>query len=442
MKNELREKYDTFIYDSYDINIDNLGIKVSYKYKITNYEFNPVVFIDNKYISNKNIDMKFLECLFFNYGIINAINYYKLTCAKKMIINAGYLNDEQKTFFKKLFYNGLGEFFYVNNLDLTYGEFLDIETVKGENTNNNVIGSFNGNLVPIGGGKDSIVTIEKLKGYDNTCFIYKRNIYPDDQATLNTIKLSNNEFVSFNVTLDSLMLQLNKEGFLNGHIPFSSCLAFASFIMAYLNNKKYIVLSNEASANESNIKGTNINHQYSKSFEFEKDFREYTSKYLTDKIEYFSLLRCWNEFQIVKEFLKYPKYLNIFRSCNKGSKTNSWCSDCSKCLYVFIMLYPYIEEKELLKIFKTNMLDENKYKDMFIGLVSDNENKPFECVGTKEEINYALTLSLNKKDKLPYLLQYYKDNLYNKSKKYNIENYYNENNFIPKEYLERLKNEK
>ena len=215
--------------------------------------------------------------------------------------------------------------------------------------------------------------------------------------------------------------------------------------MAYINNKKYIKLSKEASANEGKVLGNEINHQYSKSFEFEKDFREYTKNYFTEYIEYFSLLRCWNEFQIVKEFVKHPKYLVVFRSCNLGSKKNIWCGDCSKCLYVYIMLYPFIPKQKLIEIFGKDMLDYEEYKQMFLGLISDNYDKPFECVGTKEEINYALSISIKKYKDLPLLLNYYKDNFYEENKNYNIEDYFNYENFINDKFLKMMgydKNEK
>lgn len=439
---DLREKYDTFIYDSYLIKETASEIEIEYIYKINEYEFKPKVTIDKKNITNKNIDNSFFEYLVFNFGIINAISYYKLTCSPKMVINCGHLDEEQKSFFKKLFYNGLGEMMYVNKLNIGFDEFLEIET-SDKQYDFIVQDEFEGNLIPIGGGKDSIVTLELLESEHNinSCFLYKRNIYPTDLASLNTIYTAgytDSDIISFNVTLDPLMLQLNKEGFYNGHIPFSSCLAFAAYMMAYLNNKKYVVLSNEASANEGNVAGTEINHQYSKSFEFENDFRSYTDKYFTPHIQYFSLLRCWNEFQIVKEFIKHPKYLNVFRSCNRGTKTNSWCADCSKCLYVYIMLYPFLSKEQLVDIFGKDMLDEESYKDILVGLISDNHDKPFECVGTKEEISYALSLGITKNEHLPVLLEFYKNNFYDKSRVYDVENYFNDEHLISKKFLNMM----
>ncbi len=443
----LREKYTSFIFEDFTINNNENGLEVQYVYKINDFIFKPTVFIEKENITNTNIDSEFLKHLFFNFGIINAINYYKLTCSKNFIIKCGFLDKTQKEFFKKLFYNGLGELLYRNNLEISYDEFLTITTIDKKNELHPIRDTFSGNLIPIGGGKDSIVTLELLREErtNNKCLLYKRNIYPEDIASKDTILTAGyttEDILSFNVTLDPLMLQLNNEGFYNGHVPFSSCLAFASYIMAYLNNKKYIVLSNEASANESNVKDTNVNHQYSKSFEFEKDFREYCFKYFSPHIEYFSLLRCWNEYQIIKEFLKTPQYLNVFRSCNVGSKTNVWCGNCAKCLYVTIMLYPFISQEKLKEVIGCDMLEDMKYKDILLGLVSDNYDKPFECVGTKEEIDYALKLSIEKYDKLPALLEYYKNNLYKENKTYDVENYFNENNFINDEFLKLVSRDK
>lgn len=443
MFEQLRKTYPTFVYDDFYVSdlVDKYFIR--YVYRLNDYVFKPEVIILKKNINNLNIDPDFLNYLFFTFGIVNAINYYKLTCSKNFNINCGYLNDEQKEFFKHLFYNGLGEYFYINKINLIYDDFLNINTLSGEKTNFSFHNSYQGNLIPVGGGKDSIVTLELLKDYkeSNIIFMLERNLYPPNKAAYDSVKIAgyNNDKINvFSLTLDPLMLKLNNEGFLNGHIPFSSCLAFAAYIIAYLTNKKYIVLSNEDSASEGNVKGTNINHQYSKSDEFETNFRNYSNKYLCPYIEYFSLLRPWNEYRIVQEFIKYPQYLESFRSCNQGVKTNVWCGNCAKCLYVYIMLYLYIDKEKLKEIFNKDMLNDITLKDMFLGLVSDKHDKPFECVGSKEEINYVISLIIKNEQKLPLLLQYYKDNLYNSNKVYNVENHFNINHFIPNIYIKLL----
>jgi len=58
-----------------------------------------------------------------------------------------------------------------------------------------------------------------------------------------------------------------------------------------------------------------INHQYSKSSEFEKKFRDYLTN-LTPSVSYFSLLRPLYELQIAKILAKLPQYHQVFKSCN------------------------------------------------------------------------------------------------------------------------------
>ena len=444
-----RKAYPEFIYESFDVKRSPEGIIAHFTYRLGEYTFTPEVTIlanDIVDIKEKPINNSFLQYLFFNFGIINAINYYKLSCAPKFIIRCGKLDQKQKDFFKKLFYHGLGEMMYVNELNISYEDFMEIEAPEPERHYRfDLPEEFTGNLIPVGGGKDSVVTLEALHPMQEgaLCMLYNRDIYPTNEAALDCIKLagySMDETVNFNLTIDKTMLELNKQGFYNGHIPFSSCLAFASVIMAYVNHKAYIVLSNEASANEGNLPNSTINHQYSKSFEFEKDFNNYVQDYFTEKIHYFSLLRCLNEYRIVQRFLATPLYLECFRSCNVGTKTNSWCGHCAKCLYVYIMLYPFVSEKKLGKIFGRNMLDDMELVQTFTGLVHPETLKPFECVGTKEEIVYSIEKGIERKpDYIPQLYQYYLNYLrVNINNVGEIEKYFNPEHNIPPEYLELI----
>jgi len=307
---------------------------------------------------------------------------------------------------------------------------------------------FQGNLITVGGGKDSIVTLEALSSMHdkNLCMQFNRDLYPENRAALDGIRLAGyslDQVCNFNLTIDKLVLELNQTGqFFNGHVPFSGMLAFACAIICYLNNLECIVVSNEASANEGNIAGTTINHQYSKSYEFEKDFEAYLQSYLCEKIHYFSLLRCMNEFQIVQKFIKNPIYLKVFRSCNVGTKSNSWCGHCAKCLYVYIMLYPFVAKDKLKEIFGRDLLDDEDMGPIFYSLINPDTTKPFECVGTREEINYAIKLAIedeNAPKPLPKLLEWYRTNyIYNPTTQYNIAQYYNPEHNIPEEYLKAL----
>ena len=236
------------------------------------------------------------------------------------------------------------------------------------------------------------------------------------------------------------IIELNKEGFLNGHTPFSAIVAFTSFLCAYLSNKKYIILSNEDSANQSTVIGTNINHQYSKTYEFENDFNNYTKKYFNIDIKYFSLLRPLTEFQIGMLFSKIEKYHKTFKSCNLGSKgeTWEWCCNCPKCLFVYTILSPFLYKEKLINIFGKDLFEDETLLETFKELLGYKETKPWECVGTYEEVRYAVSLIIKKLEnqKLPYLLEYYKNNypLYLDEK---FETKYNEKNNLD-EHFEKI----
>ena len=434
---ELRKKYPEFIYEKYEIIEKEETYEITFYFEIPKLTtFNPKLIIEKINITNKNINKEFINNIIFNIGMIELISYVKSTCSKNIIIKCGYLDNEQIDWFKKLYYNGLGEFLYRNNIEITQEELFDI-TTTGKKQNINIEYNGTGNLIPVGGGKDSNVTLELLKKQNNTCFI----INPKG-ANIECAKIAGYENNTFSVKriLDKKIIELNKEGFLNGHTPFSSIVAFTSYLCAYLSNKKYIILSNEDSANESTVLGTNVNHQYSKTYEFENDFNEYTKKYFKINIKYFSLLRPLTEFQIGMLFSKYEKYHPIFKSCNLGSKeeTWNWCNKCPKCLFVYIILSPFLYKEKLINIFGKDLYEDKELLETFEELLGFKESKPFECVGTYGEVRYAVSLLITKLEKLPYLLQYYKDNypLYLEEK---YEKKFNNNNNLNEEFLKIVK---
>lgn len=406
---EFREKYDTFIYDKFDI-VDN-----SDNYEITFYfsipglcNFTPKLFIDKKQVCC-DINYNFFNYLVFNIGMVELISYVKCTCSPNIVVNCGYLDDYQINWFKKLYYNGLGEFLYRNNIEVSIDDLFNI-TCNGKKYEFSVDYNGSGNLIPVGGGKDSNVTLSLLDGMDNTCFII--NPHGANIECANVAGYSDKTFFVKRV-VDKKIVDLNNKGFLNGHTPFSAIVAFVSYLCAYLSDKKYIVLSNEDSANESTVIGTNVNHQYSKTFEFENDFNDYTRRYFDIDIKYFSLLRPLTEFQIGMLFSKLDKFHKVFKSCNLGSKgdTWEWCSKCPKCLFVFIILSPFLYKDKLIDIFGCDLYEDSSLLDIFKELLGYSETKPFECVGTYGEVRFAVSLLIKKLDgNLPYLLRYYSDN--------------------------------
>lgn len=432
--NRLREKHREFVYESYELNKDSFV----FHFRMDGYEFSPRWSFSPELIQGAD-NKELLSYAVFSLGMSELVSYWKCACPKTVRINCGSLNKEQIKFWKKLYFNGLGEFFYRNGIKTDIDSLMDMIPCSDKVPEFNGGGRGQGFLIPVGGGKDSVVTLELLNNYKdvNSCYILNPR-----GATLNcahTAGYPDDKIIGVKRTIDKQLLELNAAGYLNGHTPISSVIAFSSWIFAYCNGKEYIALSNESSANESNISGTNINHQYSKSTEFEADFRRYTKEYFNDFPEYFSILRPWSEWQITKKFVKYPKYFPVFQSCNIGSKTDTWCSNCAKCLYVYIMLAAFLPDEELIKIFGKNMLRNEEYRDLFKGLVYQDFDKPFECVGTKAEINLALYTAAEKRkgDDLPLLLKEYFENYHDIPRP--LDDFFDENNFVPEKFTGLLK---
>ena len=389
---ELRSKFPFFVYQSYRAERTKHSLKAEFTFNLSDkFVFHPRIEIParNFYDFDKMGDPA-IDLLVFHIGMVELVSYWKATCSPNVKVVPHALDEAQIEWWKKLYFNGLGEFFYLNGIETTQEDFMMISATGTKISRANGALNPESVLVPIGGGKDSIVSLEVLK---NGTFDIKPFLLNPREASLRTIDIggfSADESVIVNRFLDPKLIELNKSGFLNGHTPFSALLAFVSSLTAIASGSKYIALSNENSANESTVPGLKINHQYSKSLEFEDDFAWYVKHYIHPELYYFSFLRPLNELQIAALFSNYPQHFYSFRSCNVGSKTDRWCGHCPKCLFTYIILSPFIPPDTLEKIFGKNLLDDLSLKPILDELDGHAAIKPFECVGTPQEVNASL----------------------------------------------------
>jgi len=393
-------EHNKFIYHSYSIGEKHFEFHFSLVEKDAEHDFRPRWDFPAPLANPEDATLRELV---FNLGMAELVSYWKAACPPIVEIRCGSLSAWQIDWWKKLYLNGLGEFFYVNKITPTD----DFMTIVADNRRGSLPpscghpprgGGLSGSLIPVGGGKDSIVTLEFLRESqsENCAFIIGDIRRAYDSAKV--AGYADEQIIQVSRTIDPTLLELNSRGYLNGHTPFSAIVAFSSLVFAYLAKKKYIVLSNESSANEGNVADSDVNHQYSKSIEFERDFREYVSRLGRDLPEYFSLLRPLNELQITERFVKYPQYFGVFQSCNVGTKTNTWCCNCAKCLYVYVMLAAFLDDDTLLEIFGANLLEKPELAPVLEALVNPALDKPFECVGTREEVEVALQMARKRRE--------------------------------------------
>jgi len=398
----LRKKYPAFLYKRYSYKKKGRDLHIAFEFAAPpDIVFHPRVVIQDVPNYRGNI-----ENLVFHLGLVEMLSYWKATCSPKIVVQAGKLTARQISWLQDLTMQGMGEYFFENKIDFTKKDFLTITSTPRDKLN--LVKFINLTklslrdraLVPVGGGKDAAVTLELLKqgGMSITPFVLNPK-----KEQLEIMKASKaGKPIVVKRTIDKKLLELNQQGYLNGHTPFSAYLAFLTVLVAAIFDYKYIALSNERSSNYGNVKylGKTINHQYSKTYEFEQKFRKYSTKYLASGVEYFSFLRPLWELQIAQLFAQYQKYHSVFLSCNTAHKTKSgskkptgkWCGKCAKCLFVFLALYPFLGEKDTVKIFNKNLLKDKKLKPLLDELTGKKRFKPFECVGTAQETRAAIAL--------------------------------------------------
>lgn len=409
----LREEYPFMEYAGYETNIDSAGLHVKYEFNLAGkYTFRPGFSIPRKrfyqkFPSTEELQTPIFQNLLFQIGLIELISYWKSACPPQVIIKGQKLTEAQVSWWKNVYYQGLGEFFYTNNIHTSLKEYMDISSF-GNVFQPQSISLDETVIIPIGGGKDSVVTLELLNKNEHI----RPFIMNPRGATLECVRVAGfgkDGFIEVNRRLDPLLLELNAQGYLNGHTPFSAMLAFYSLLVSAISGHRHIALSNESSANEPTVAGTDVNHQYSKSFAFESDFRDYVKQYISADFNYFSFLRPLNELRIAQLFAEQVKYYPVFKSCNAGSKTDIWCCKCPKCLFAFTILSPFIPVIEMVHIFGKNLFESPQMLGYLKELTGIDEVKPFECVGTVDEVNAALHMYItkHKHEKLSLLIDYY-----------------------------------
>ena len=423
----LRAQYPVFEYVAYHHEVCGEGLRVWFDFRMGDVEFHPTALVERRPFLDFDKD---IDWIVFNIGMVELVSYWKCACPPTVRVLCGALTDSQVAFWKKLYWNGLGEFYYTNDISESRESFMEVESGKlkveipadADKGSSSQFSISNSYLVPVGGGKDSVVTLELLRRAGKKIRPLIMNPRGATMECAAKAGFAMDEVLVIRRTIDKTLLDLNAKGYLNGHTPFSAMLAFYTMLASALSGVPNVALSNENSANEATVlvrdqNGANenswsyVNHQYSKSLEFEDDFREYVNEELRIKNEessfnYFSFLRPLSELQIAMLFSRFTQYHDVFRSCNVGSKQDIWCGHCAKCLFAYIILSPFIEPTRLNAIFGKAMLDDTTMEHEFRQLVGEAETKPFECVGTVSEVRQALAMATARwyKEKRPALL--------------------------------------
>ena len=325
--------------------------------------------------------------------LVAGVSYYKAAVPGRIRIEGYAIDADAARFLEEVYLHGLGEFAYRNGLDLSgrirfpHGDAasppapaLDLRRHA---------------LVAIGGGKDSLVSIEALRaaGIGQTVAwiggsqLIRACAERTGLATLNVQR-----------QLAPELFEYNRQGAYNGHIPVTAINSAILALAAVVLGVDQVVFSNERSASYGSlIEGTGeVNHQWSKGWAFEQAMAGYLGRHVAADLRYYSLLRPLSELAVARQFAKIDRYDAWFSSCNRNfhllgeRPTSRWCGVCPKCHFVFLALAPFMPKPRLVGIFGRNLLDDAAQVPGYDALMEYRDHKPFECVGEARESRAAM----------------------------------------------------
>jgi UDP-N-acetyl-alpha-D-muramoyl-L-alanyl-L-glutamate epimerase len=327
-------------------------------------------------------------------AFVLGVSYFKLR-APLVITSPLKLSELEHRFVLDIYENGLGEFYARNDLKRFGRLSLDVATapegaIPAPALPDRV-------LLPIGGGKDSLVSVELLEaaGVDFTPFA----VNPKGPI-LGSVGAIGRDPLYVTRRLDPEMIRLGKlPGYYNGHVPSTAINSMIGALAALLFGYNRIILSNERSASEGNVQfdGREANHQHSKSIDFERLIADVLAAATANALGYFSLLRPYSEARIAKLFARETRFDRVFSSCNENFKLSGndgplWCGRCPKCHFVYLIFAPVMDRDRLVGIFGRDLLSEPEHEHSFRELTGLAGQKPWECVGEIEEAAACLNL--------------------------------------------------
>lgn len=317
------------------------------------------------------------------------VSYYKLTMPGSIVSDVA-LHDETAALIPHLYDHGLRELAVRNDIAVPLTVTLDApRKVDAPPTptsdTDDPVGSVR-SLLPFGGGKDSTFTLSLLEA--PTALSIHATAVQRRVAAVADVPL-----LEVQRTLDPLLATRTAEGGLNGHIPITAINSSVSAVVAALLGFDEVVLANERSAEEPTRyapSGVPVNHQYSKSFAFE---RALAAALAPAEVRYFSMVRAWSELAIAGALAPHRDLRNAILSCNRAFSLTrtpidpTWCRNCAKCRFTFLSFAVFLSPDAAKEMFGGNMLEDESQIEGFRELWSQ---KPFDCVGELAESAIAM----------------------------------------------------
>ncbi|MEF3080814.1 UDP-N-acetyl-alpha-D-muramoyl-L-alanyl-L-glutamate epimerase [Luteimonas sp. SMYT11W] len=330
--------------------------------------------------------------------LIAGVSYYKAAVPTDIRIEGYAIDAATAALLEDVYVHGLGEFAYRNGLDL-HGKIRfphDATATAGAPA----LGLRTHALVAIGGGKDSLVSIEALRALG-----IEQTVSWIGGSQLIRVCAERTGLPTLNIgrQIAPELFEYNRQGAWNGHIPVTAINSAILVLAAVLHGVDQVVFSNERSASYGSLikdasggETREVNHQWSKGWAFERAFGDHVQARVAADLHYYSLLRPLSELAVARQFAKTDRYDAHFSSCNRNfhllgeRPVNRWCGICPKCHFVFLALAPFMPKPRLVSIFGRNLLDDASQVPGYDALLEYQDHKPFECVGEGRESRAAM----------------------------------------------------
>jgi len=327
--------------------------------------------------------------------LLAGLSYYKARAAHTIDVGSLPIGAAGRELLHASIIDGLGEFAYRNGLDLS-----DVAIVGGRD----VVATSptvdpHAVLIPFGGGIDSVVTVRALSPQLSPALFIMSPPSGLFEPLEETAALMDLPLQRATRTLDPQITTPNANVF-NGHVPVTAMVTLLAAISALASGRGGVVMSNEHSASVPNLThaGREVNHQWSKSLSAERLIAAALVERCGDTVAVASFLRDKSELWVAREFARSHDVLTTFRSCNRAfrqdrtERARTWCGECDKCLFINLVLAPFVEASTLDAVFAGNAplrrTDMTEAVRTLVGL--GTQKKPFECVGDPDECAVAL----------------------------------------------------
>jgi hypothetical protein len=333
------------------------------------------------------------EALERDLHIALGISYYKLFVCKRFEVPYE-LTEQQAAFWNSVWKNGLGEFLYTNGL--THDQLAVFSAQPGLSIANQTKQSYKQQaLLGLGGGKDSIVAGELLKQIGIPFHGFVLASGEQLGQTQAVAAVMGVDLHAIKRRIDPKIIDLNKRSdTYNGHIPISTIFALCGSMLAVATNSAYVAVANESSASipQTTSADIQINHQWSKSLEFERLYQDYLRNNVSAELQYFSVIRPLSSIAVMKLFSSYPEYFEVFTSDNSLFKVQPqqrihprWSPQSSKTLSSYLLLAPWLDDTAMQTIFGADYLNQREQLPLLHRLLGHGE-PVLDCVGTAPEL--------------------------------------------------------